>query len=465
MSTHSLSFGHFSFRHSLFYFQVGDIVKVRANEAVPADMVLLSSSNMGKALIDKQSLNGETSLEIVMALKDTSDLFASPASLGCFDAHVTTDPPDGNFNRFRGRIVFTQARSTIKARVKRKESGLQDNDLQDAISEASGETLSAPLDHKVLLLRETTLRNTEWVHGLVVYTGSDTKIRQNVQQSRMNRKWYQRSEQKKSAVFRLVDAFLIGMLCLQLLFCFIAAIFAGIWRHKHGHLWYIRFQSTPWQTGVESFFSFFIILSQMVPISLIVTSELVKMAQAYLIERDYSLYVPDKDIGVKCNRSTIHEELGQVDYIFTDKTGTLTKNRMDFRFALVTGVDDTQNAPTCSFRTDDGSVNASSSESKSSTSSGQDGSSVAGGKYKVESTTMMFGRMETEISKRARQREQEHEEEQVSLVSRRQLNNSIDSSNLLSSHLFSSLSFSRALCVSLFPPPLPPFPAINFLSP
>ena len=74
-----------------------------------------------------------------------------------------------------------------------------------------------------------------------------------------------------------------------------------------------------------------VLMNNLVPISLLMTMELVKYFQGWFISWDVDIYDKEKKVMTKVQTSTLNEELGQVRYIFSDKTGTLTKNYMNFK--------------------------------------------------------------------------------------------------------------------------------------
>ena len=79
-------------------------------------------------------------------------------------------------------------------------------------------------------------------------------------------------------------------------------------------------------------------MNTLLPISLIVTLEITKVIQSYFIMSDGKIYSAERDRAAKVSSSSIIEELGQVNYIFSDKTGTLTRNVMEFKLMYVGGV-------------------------------------------------------------------------------------------------------------------------------
>ncbi len=175
-------------------------------------------------------------------------------------------------------------------------------------------------------MRETILRNCAFIYGLVVYTGSDTKIQMS------NSDGEARSKLKTSSLMRDVNRFLIYMVLFQCMLCIGGAMIASVWHRWYAsHMWFLGLEydtdKSPSygsaMTGFIAFWTWYILLSQMVPISLIVSSEMVKFAQSIFIQWDKKMYSAAINKAAHCNSSTVHEDLGLVEYvllIFDDLT-------------------------------------------------------------------------------------------------------------------------------------------------
>ena len=102
--------------------------------------------------------------------------------------------------------------------------------------------------------------------------------------------------------------------------------------------WYLDINTKPdFLFGLKAFATYIILYNNLIPISLYVTVEIVKFWQAYLISNDIQMYHKETDTPALARTSNLNEELGQIEYVFTDKTGTLTENLMVFRKCTVGG--------------------------------------------------------------------------------------------------------------------------------
>lgn len=102
---------------------------------------------------------------------------------------------------------------------------------------------------------------------------------------------------------------------------------------------YLPFEIDPSYEGSLPFWTYIKILQIMIPLSLYVTIELCKILQVYHIHNNVDLFDQQTNKKTECRAMNITEELGQVQHNFSDKTGTLTENKMIFRRCTINGID------------------------------------------------------------------------------------------------------------------------------
>ncbi|XP_052793334.1 probable phospholipid-transporting ATPase IA isoform X2 [Mya arenaria] len=277
---------------------VGDIVKVVSGQFFPADLILLSSSEpQAMCYIETSNLDGETNLKIRQGLPQTAKLLKKE-DLSDLIGLIECEPPNRHLLDFVGNIR-PSSRQTI------------------------------PLGPDQLLLRGAMLRNTNWVFGIVVYTGHESKLMLNSTSAPLKRSTVEK-------VTNLQILFLFGILLLLSLICTVAN---QIWTSDHEKThWYLGYEDLPASNFGYDFLTFIILFNNLIPISLQVTLEMVKFIQAIFINWDMDMYCEETDTPAMARTSNLNEELGQIKYIFSDKTGTLTRNMMSFRKCSVAGI-------------------------------------------------------------------------------------------------------------------------------
>ncbi|KAL7670967.1 hypothetical protein ACOME3_005882 [Neoechinorhynchus agilis] len=186
-----------------------------------------------------------------------------------------------------------------------------------------------PLGPDHILLRGSQLRNTNWAYGIVLYTGHETKLMMNSRSI----------PSKMSNLERMVNKQIVLMFTALLVIACSCTAAAVMSRNKNSHRWYAPVASTLnikseegslWEI-LMNFLTFIILYNNLVPISLTVTVEIVKFVQALYINWDLEMYDDVTNTRALARTSNLNEELGQVRFIFSDKTGTLTKNIMELR--------------------------------------------------------------------------------------------------------------------------------------
>lgn len=189
-----------------------------------------------------------------------------------------------------------------------------------------------PINTEHLLLRDCTVKNTDFVEGIVVYAGHETKAMLNNGGPRY----------KASKLERRMNTDIIWCVLVLLFLCCAGAIGCKVWMDQynlHNLPPFIPQAYSSAKEGLLIFWTYIIILQVMIPVSLYVTIEMTKLLQVYHIHNDIEMYDPVTNSRTECRALNITEELGQINYLFTDKTGTLTENKMVFRRCAVGGVD------------------------------------------------------------------------------------------------------------------------------
>ncbi|NXO95157.1 AT8B2 ATPase, partial [Certhia brachydactyla] len=285
--------------------RVGDIIKLENNQFVAADLLLLSSSEPhGLCYIETAELDGETNMKVRQAIPVTAEL-GDTSQLALFDGEVICEPPNNKLDKFGGTLYWKENKY--------------------------------PLSNQNMLLRGCVLRNTEWCFGLVIFAGPDTKLMQNSGRTKF----------KRTSIDRLMNTLVLWIFGFLVCMGVILAIGNAIWEHEVGIFFQIYL---PWDKGVHSaffsgflsFWSYIIILNTVVPISLYVSHppcsvEVIRLGHSYFINWDKKMYCAKRRTPAEARTTTLNEELGQVEYIFSDKTGTLTQNIMVFSKCSVNG--------------------------------------------------------------------------------------------------------------------------------
>ena len=291
--------------------EVGNIIKISKDEIIPADILIIKTSHEnGFCYLQTSNLDGETTLKpresINYSQKNISLIDFSNDINNIFNYHnnncfIEIDQPTRNIYEVEGTIFFKGNKFYF--------------------------------DIKNILLRGGRLKNTDFVYGIIVYSGQETKLMKNIN----------RSSLKISDIDRKLNYIVLYILAICFFLCILCTIIGSIWRKKNLPNYeknelkadYILFYyGKSKNTFLEIFRIFcanFITLNTFIPISIIIVNAVVKLLQSIVMEFLSPEYKKDPGDQVKCFSVQLLEEIGMTKYIFTDKTGTLTQNEMEFK--------------------------------------------------------------------------------------------------------------------------------------
>ncbi|XP_058545448.1 phospholipid-transporting ATPase IB-like isoform X3 [Neofelis nebulosa] len=277
--------------------KVGDIVKASNGQFLPADMVLISSSEPeATCYVATSNLDGETNLKIRQALLETAEM--QTEQLSSLSGKIECEGPNRHFNTFIGTL-YLNGKSPVA------------------------------VGPDQVLLRGTQLKNTQWILGIVVYTGSETKFMQNSIKLPL----------KRSTVEKVTNVQILVLFLLLLAMSLVSCVGAILWKEGHGgDIWYIGTKDYSSHSLGFDILVFIILYHNLIPISLLVTLEIVKYIQALFINWDEDMHYEGDNVYAMARTSNLNEELGQVKYLFSDKTGTLTCNIMTLKKCTIAGI-------------------------------------------------------------------------------------------------------------------------------